>query len=83
MTERRGHRKLRLCSRKRYECNKYRLKSLVITIPLAKVNVFTELAVSIPVAMFHEAASPNITNLLNRIKQVDALPQGLFFGALK
>ena len=78
MSERKGHRKLRLCSRKRYELNKYRPKSLEIKVPLAEVNVFAELAVSIPVAMFHKAVSPNIANLLCRLKQLDALPQGLF-----
>ena len=40
--------------------------------------MFAELAVSIPVAIFHKAASPNITNLMCQLKQVDALPQSLF-----
>ena len=79
MRERKGHRKLRLCSRKYYEKNKYFPKKLV-SIPrravcILKVSLPVNLVsfrVSLPISAFCE--SP-VTSLHNRMMLLRAVPQ--------
>lgn len=84
----RGHRKLRLCSRKNYERNKYD-RPLVVSIPRAKVSVMNvsikrevlpscSIVVSFPISLFRDARVFSVTALQNRLLQLkDALPTGL------
>ena len=72
MAERKGHRKLRLCSKKRYERTKYQACK-------AKCVHVESLPISMPINVFQEARAPDIATLLCRLRLVNALPQGILF----
>ena len=81
MAERRGHRKLRLCSMKYYEKHP---KSLLVSIPRNSVSI---LPVSLPISLvdfttslllslYTELPVPSPAVLHNRVQRVKAMPHG-------
>lgn len=84
MAERRGHRKLRLCSVKYYEKKKYHPKSLLISIPRNNVSILpvslpitaVNFTVSLPLSVYIESPVPSTTILHSRVQRVEAMPRG-------
>ena len=82
MAERRGHRKLRLCSVKYYEKKKYRPKSLLVSIPRNSVSILpvsvpiglVKFTVSLPLSCYTESAVPSAGILHDRVQRVKAIP---------
>ena len=71
MSERRGHRRLRLCSKKNYEKKKYEARrdsSAQLVMPKS-------LVVSYPVEVFQSAPCLDLGTLHARIRLLEALPQ--------
>ena len=81
MAERRGHRKLRLCSNKYYEKKKYFPKTLSVLIPRADVSILPvsiplhalQFNVSIPLTTYRELPAPSLEIMHNRIQQLRVL----------
>ena len=70
----RGHRRLRLSSRKYYERNKYQKKAL-----LAKTStedIYPPCRISIPLAVINQAPSKNLESLQSRLRKVEAIANG-------
>ena len=84
MAERRGHRKLRLCSVKYYEKKKYHPKSLLISIPRNSVSILpvslpissVNFTISLPLSLYIESPVLSPAVLHNRVQRVKAMPQG-------
>jgi len=84
MGERRGHRKLRLCSNKYHEKTKYFPKKLIVSIPRADVSILTvsvplhllQYNVSVPLTMYEKFAAPSLEILQSRIQQLRILSDG-------
>jgi len=84
MTERRGHRKLRLCSNKRYEQKKYFPKKLLVSIPRTEVAIPTvsvpihlvQFNVSVPLTMYKKFPAPSLEIMQSRIQQLRILSNG-------
>ena len=84
MAERRGHRKLRLCSVKYYEKKKYHQKSLLVSIPRNSVSILpvslpissVNFTISLPLSLYTESPVPSPAVLHNRVQRVKAMPQG-------
>ena len=85
MAERKGHRKLCLCSVKYYE-KKYCQKSLLISIPRSSVSTLpvsltislVNFKVSLPLSLYTESPVPSTAVLHDRVECVKAIPQGKF-----
>ena len=84
MTERRGHRKLRLCSNKHYEQKKYFPKKLLVSIPKTEVSIPTvsvplhlvQFNVSVPLTMYKKFPAPSLEIMHSRIQQLRILSNG-------
>ena len=67
MAERRGHRKLHLCSVKYYEKKKYHRKSLLVSIPRNSVSILpvslpitsVNFTMSLPLSLYTESPVPS------------------------
>ena len=78
-----GHRRLRLCSRKHYERKKYEHHHVVVPSPTVfTVSVPLELLqfrVSIPLSVIESAKAETISSLHNRLVYMASLPpRGIF-----
>ena len=84
MAERRGHRKLCLCSVKYYEKKKYCQKSLLVSIPRNNVSILpvkvptglVNFTVSLPLSLYTESPVPSLAILNDRVQRVKAMCQG-------
>ena len=84
MAERRGHRKLRLCSVKYYEKKKYCQKSLLVSIPRNNVSILpvkvptglVNFTVSLHLSLYTESPVPSLAILIDRVQRVKAMCQG-------
>lgn len=74
MSERRGHRRLRLCSKKNYEKKKYEARH-ASSVQLASKVMPKSLVVSYPVDVFRSAPCLDLGTLHARIRLLEALPQ--------
>ena len=83
-----GHRKLRLCSRKNYEQKKYDSTSLIISIPRTGLSFPTvspspqlpdppDLVVSLPISAFQDSTFRNVSALETRLRHIGTLISGL------
>ena len=68
----RGHRKLRLCSRKNYEKKKYEKRPLVISIPCSQVACLSAqpLEVSLPISVYEDAPITSLYMLQTRLNHM-------------
>jgi len=78
MNDRRGHRKLRLCSNKHFQPKP---KRLPVSIPLQdvsalKVSVPPSFKVSLPMSAYTDAPVESIETLHGRLKQSAVIPSG-------
>lgn len=84
----RGHRRLRLSSRKNYERKKYKTP-LVVSISRAEVSILTvsiprdllpspSAVVSFPISAFQDAPLASLTALRTRLLMLNARPSGLY-----
>ena len=80
----RGHRRLRLSSRKNYERKKYRVPPLTLTasIPQDILSVPAALpshglSVSLPLSIFRDVPVATVQALRSRLAQLEAMPSGL------
>ena len=71
----RGRRRLRLSSRKHYERDKYRKKK-AIAAKLAAEDIDSTCKLSIPLMVINQAPSKTIEGLHNRLKIMQAIPDG-------
>ena len=86
MSDRRGHRKLRLCSKKHYETKKYFPKKLIVSIPkrtvtILKVSLPVDLVsfrLSLPLSAYTNAPVSSLDILHHRLKQSGLIPQGVY-----
>jgi len=84
MAERRGNRKLRLCSNKYYEKKKYFPKKLLVLIPRADVSILTvsipvQLSpcnVSVPLTMYKKFPAPSLEIMQSHMQQLKTLSDG-------
>ena len=84
MRERKGHRKLRLCSRKNYEKKKYFPKKLLVSIPRRTVCVLkvslpinlVSFRVSLPLSAYSDSPVKSVDILHNRMIHLRTVPQG-------
>ena len=84
MADRRGHRKLRLCSNKHYERKKYFPKKLLVSIPRMNVNILKvsiplrllSYNVSLPLSVYTELPAPSLEIMQRRIQQLGILSEG-------
>ena len=84
MRERKGHRKLRLCSKKHYEKKKYFPKTLPVSIPrrtvcILKVSLPINLVsfrVSLPLSAYSDSPVKSVDILHNRMIHLRTVPQG-------
>lgn len=85
MNDRRGHRKLRLCSNKYYEKRKYFPKMLLVSIPRRTISVLKvsipmdmlPFRVSLPLSVYKELAVPSLEVLHGRVQRLDTLDEGM------
>ena len=84
MSDRKGHRKLRLCSNKYYEKRKYFPKKLIVAIPrnffALRVSIPINLLpfrVSLPLSIFTELSVPSVEILHERILRLGTLSKGI------
>ena len=82
----RGHRKLRLCSRKNYERKKLKKRSTPpSTCTSLKVSMPFELlppqslTVSLPISLFHDAPLSTFESLKARVECAGVIPQGIYY----
>ena len=82
----RGHRKLRLCSRKNYERKKLKKRSTPPSICSSlKVSMPFELlprqslTVSLPISIFHDAPLSTFESLKARVECAGVIPQGIYY----
>ena len=74
----RGHRRLRLCSKKNYEWKKYaQKKALLVQIPTKDIKL-APCKVSIPLKVIKEAPSDTIESLHSKMRNLQAIPDGKF-----
>ena len=85
--DRRGHRRLRLTSRKHFKAksilskssrisiSKQKVSELKVSLPIELVNFH----VSVPISSFLNASVPNISVLLERLQSLKKIPQGTHF----
>ena len=84
MAERRGHRKLRLCSNKYYERKKYFPKKLLVSIPRMSVTIlsvsiplkFLSFKVSLPLSAYTQLPPPSLETMWSCIQQLGILSEG-------
>ena len=84
MADRRGHRKLRLCSNKNYERKKYFPKELLVSVPrrdvtILRVSIPMELLsfkVSIPLSAYTKLPAPSLETMQSRIQHLGILSVG-------
>lgn len=84
MNDRRGHRKLRLCSKKHYETKKYFPKQLLVSIPKRTVNILkvslpinlVNFRLSLPLSVYTDLPVTSLDILHRRLKQSGVIPQG-------
>ena len=69
---RRGHRRLRLCSRKNYEKKKYAVMKVSLSLHLLQSQVQRPLVVSLPLAAFQNASQTNLEMLRSRLRKIGA-----------
>lgn len=78
MNDRRGHRKLRLCSRKKYQ-SKRRLplkkQSLLISIPLKNISI--PFLVSLPLSSYTDGPVVSVDLLHVRLEHCKIIPSGI------
>lgn len=85
MREGKGHRKLRLCSKKNYERRKYFPKKLLVSVPrravcILKVSLPLNLVsfrVSLPLSAYSDSPVASVDVLYDRMVHLKALPQGI------
>ena len=86
MNDRRGHRKLRLTSRKHFQPKQKLPKSLRISISMQHVSVLkvslpielVNFRVSIPLKSFLDVPLPSVCVLQRRFQSLEKIPQGKF-----
>ena len=82
MNDRRGHRRLRLCSQKHYQPKprKQRLpkeESLLLSIPLRNISV--SFKVTLPLSSYTNGSVVSVDLLHERLEQCGFLPSGIIF----
>ena len=86
MNDRRGHRKLRLCSNKYFVKRKYFPKTLVVSIPRRTISVLRvsipvdllPFRVSLPLSTFTESSVPSLEILHERVQRLGTLSKGSY-----
>ena len=86
MSDRRGHRKLRLCSKKHYETKKYFPKKLLVSIPKRTVTILrvslpidlVRFHVSLPLSAYTNVPVASLDILHHRLKQSGLISQGVY-----
>ena len=84
MADRRGHRKLRLCSNKYYEKKKYFPKELLVSIPSNSVTIlrisiplrFLSFNVFLPWSVYTQLPPTSLETMQSRILQLGILSEG-------
>ena len=71
-SESKGHRKLRLCSKKYYETFKYSKPKISLT----KSGVIQPLNLSLPISTYCDLVADGVESLLARVKKLNNLPHG-------
>lgn len=85
MRERRGHRRLRMTSKKHYETKKYFPKQLLVCIPRREVSILKmslplnllRFHMSLPLTHYTDSALASIDILYNRLKKLEMIPSGI------
>ena len=85
MRERKGHRKLKLCSRKNYEKKKYIPKKLLVSISRRNVYILkvslpinsVSFRVSLPLSAYSDSPVASVDILHNRMIHLGVVPQGM------
>ena len=87
MNDRRGHRKLRLNSRKHFKPKQKLPKNLPVSVSLQHVSVLKvslpielgNFQVSIPLTSFLDVSVPTVTVLHTRLQSLKKIPEGITF----
>ena len=80
MNDKRGHRRLRLCSRKHYQPKPrkqplHKEESLLVSIPLSNISI--QLKVTLPLSSYTDGQVVSLNLLHNRMERCGFLPSGM------